>query len=352
MSLKLADHPVETCRTDVRDRYNRPLHDLRLSVIDRCNFRCAYCMPEESPDRRYTFLKEDQWLTFAEITRLAGLFARLGVSKIRLTGGEPLLRPRLPELIKSLKLIPGIKDLALTTNGSLLRRQAPALKQAGLDRITVSLDTLDGQLFRRINGQKGSLENVLEGIREAERVNFDCVKINVVLQKGTNDHQVLDLVRRFKGRKPILRFIEYMDVGNCNQWDAKYVVPSIEVRDLIHRHFPLRPAKSGYYGEVASRYQFVDGSGEVGFIPSVTQPFCGTCTRARLSTDGRLYTCLFAGQGVDLRAALRQNQSDAELLGILRALWQSREDRYSEQRGQIPASSPHPPKVEMFQIGG
>lgn len=352
MNLKLADHPLETRRANVRDRYNRSLRDLRLSVIDRCNFRCTYCMPEESPGRHYTFLKEDQWLTFAEIERLTALFAQLGVSKIRLTGGEPLLRPRLPELVKNLKSIPGIADLALTTNGSLLREQAQALKQAGLNRITISLDTLDAQLFRRINGQKGNLEKVLEGIREAERVNFDCIKINVVLQKGTNDHQILDLVRYFKGRKPILRFIEYMDVGNCNQWEAKYVVASIDVVNLIHQNFPIQPVKSNYYGEVASRYEFMDGSGEVGFIPSVTQPFCGTCTRTRLSTDGKIYTCLFAGEGIDLRAALRQNQSDQQILETLSTIWQKREDRYSEMRTQIISSAKNLSKVEMFQIGG
>lgn len=344
-------HQRITMTNILQDTFHRPLHDLRISVIDRCNFRCHYCMPQEY-SKRYAFLKEAEWLRFDEIVRLAHLFAGLGVSKIRLTGGEPLLRPRLPELIKELKRIPGIKDLAMTTNGSLVSEYAKALKEAGLDRITISLDTLDAALFRRMSGGNGRLEDVLEGIRRAEEADFDCIKINVVLQKSGNDHQILDLVRFFKGGKSILRFIEYMDVGNCNRWNIKDVVPSAEVVKTIHEHFPIKPAKSNYFGEVASRYRFLDGSGEVGFIPSVTQPFCRTCTRARLSTDGKMYTCLFASEGVDLRAALRGGTPDKNLLAIIREAWENRTDRYSEQRAQLGASSQFLPKVEMFQIGG
>lgn len=336
----------------VQDIFQRPLQDLRVSVIDRCNFRCAYCMPEEKHANHYTFLKEDHWLTFKEIERLARLFVRLGVTKIRLTGGEPLLRPGLPGLVKGLRNISGVEDLALTTNGSLLARQAKILKDAGLNRITISLDTLDARLFRKINGRKGNLEEVLEGIRACEEAGFECIKINVVLLRGVNDRHILDLVRYFRGRKPILRFIEYMDAGNCNRWSAESVVPAAEAVNMINAHFPIVPAKSNYFGEVASRYRFLDGSGEVGFIPSVTQPFCRTCTRARLSADGKVYTCLFAGGGIDLRSCLRQNVSDDHLLDMLTSVWRRRDDRYSERRARISSSGSHSPKVEMFQIGG
>jgi cyclic pyranopterin phosphate synthase len=335
----------------LNDTFQRPLSDLRISVIDRCNFRCHYCMPQEY-SKCHTFLKETEWLRFEEIVRLARLFAELGVSKIRLTGGEPLLRPRFPELVKELKRVPGIKDLAMTTNGSLIGEYVRALKDAGLDRITISLDTLDADLFRRMSGGRGNLDDVLKGIRKAEEADFACIKINVVLQRGGNDNQILDLVRYFKGGKSILRFIEYMDVGNCNRWSIKDVVPSAEALRIIHEYFPVKPARSNYFGEVASRYQFLDGSGEVGFIPSVTQPFCRTCTRARLSTDGRMYMCLFAGEGVDLRTILRGGAPDRNLLAVIRETWEKRADRYSEQRVQLAASSRLPPKVEMFQIGG
>jgi cyclic pyranopterin phosphate synthase len=336
----------------VRDQLSRPLHDLRISVIDRCNFRCKYCMPEENEAGPYKFLEETEWLTFPEIERLTRLFVRLGVTKVRLTGGEPLLRPNLPDLIKALQNIPGITDLALTTNGSLLTEQAEALKSTGLNRITVSLDAIDPDIFRQINGRKGNLQKILDGITKCEELDFECIKINVVIQKNVNDHQILDLVRYFKNRKPILRFIEYMDVGNCNHWNAQSVVPAAQMVDTINARFPIRPAQSNYFGEVASRYQFVDGSGEVGFIPSITQPFCRSCTRARLSTDGKVYTCLFATGGTDLKSYLRTNASDDEILNAIKSIWQSRDDRYSELRSQIPPQSHHLPKVEMFQIGG
>ena len=335
----------------IHDRRKRPLQDLRISVIDQCNFRCSYCMPEKNYAEHYTFLKQEEWLSFAEIERLARLFVRLGACKIRLTGGEPLLRPRLHELVRSLKDIPGMLDVALTTNGSLLSRHAQALKASGLDRITISLDTIEPQLFRALSGERGSLDKVLDGLRLCEELGFECIKINVVLQKALEDRHILDLVRHFKSRKAILRFIEYMDVGNCNEWNPQAVVPAARIVKLINGYSPIRPIKSNYYGEVASRYAFEDGSGEVGFIASITQPFCRTCTRARLSADGKLYTCLFASQGTDLRSLLRQNKSDLELVHVLRRVWGRRDDRYSELRSTSD-SSQHPPRIEMFQIGG
>lgn len=335
-----------------QDTFHRPLRDLRISVIDRCNFRCTYCMPDKEDSRQYSFLKPGEWLSFEEIIRLTKLFVDCGVTKIRLTGGEPLLRPNLVELVGKLREIPGIKDLALTTNGFLLTQYARALREAGLDRITVSLDALDARLFRQMNGGKGNLQKNLEGIAVCEGLDFDTIKINVVLQKGVNDGQVLDMVSYFKGKKAVLRFIEYMDVGNCNHWERRYVVPSREVVDLISARFPLRPLAAKEFGEVAARYEFVDGSGEVGFISSVTQPFCGTCTRGRISADGKLYTCLFASEGVDLRAPLRAGANEAELSALIQNVWQNRTDRYSELRTQIRLQPEPVHKVEMFQIGG
>ncbi|OGX30353.1 MAG: cyclic pyranopterin phosphate synthase [Omnitrophica WOR_2 bacterium RIFCSPHIGHO2_01_FULL_52_10] len=336
----------------LQDAFHRPLRDLRISVIDRCNFRCTYCMPDKEDARHFSFLKPQEWLSFEEIIRLTKLFVAAGVTKIRLTGGEPLLRPNLVELVGKLRAIEGIRDLALTTNGSLLSRYAHDLKDAGLDRITVSLDTLDARFFHQMNGNKGDLKKVLEGIEICEGIGFETIKINVVLQRGVNDHSVMDLVWYFKGRKPVLRFIEYMDVGNCNHWDLRYVVPTRELVDLINEQLPLRPLAAKEFGEVAARYEFVDGSGEVGFISSVTQPFCGTCTRGRISAEGKMYTCLFAGDGVDLRAPLRQGADDAQLSALIQSVWQKRADRYSELRAQIRKHTPHTHKVEMFQIGG
>ena len=277
----------------------------------------------------------------------------LGVLKVRLTGGEPLLRPGLPELIARLSKISQIEDLALTTNGSLLRQQAQTLKSAGLKRLTVSLDTLDEEIFYAMSGNLGSVAEVLDGIKEAQRVGFKKIKINVVIQKGINDHTVLDLVKYFKGTGHIIRFIEYMDVGNCNHWKSTFVVPSSEIVRRIHVVFPLKPVEANYPGEVASRYEYLDGSSEIGFISSVTQPFCGTCSRARLSTDGKIYTCLFAGQGTDLRSPLRNGASDKKLLEIITDVWEKRADRYSEERLRLSTSQKTPArKVEMFQIGG
>ncbi len=337
----------------ILDRLNRPLHDLRISVIDRCNFRCTYCMPEKEYSEHYQFLKKEEWLNFDEIFRLTKLFVSLGVLKVRLTGGEPLLRPGLPELIGRLSKILEIEDLALTTNGSHLRQQVQTLKDAGLKRLTVSLDTLDEEIFYAMSGNLGSVAEVLEGIKEAGRVGFKKIKINVVIQKGINDHTVLDLVKYFKGTGHIIRFIEYMDVGNCNHWKSAFVVPSSEIVHRINQVFPLKAVQANYSGEVALRYEYLDSSGEIGFISSVTEPFCGSCSRARLSTDGKIYTCLFASQGTDLRAPLRNGASDEKLLEIIRNVWKKRTDRYSEERLRLSVSQKIPArKVEMFQIGG
>ena len=331
------------------DVYGRPLHDLRISVIDRCNFRCTYCMPE---GEHHQFLNPGEWLTFAEIERITKLFVELGVVKIRLTGGEPLVRPNLTDLVERLAGLGAIEDLALTTNGSLLSRYAVPLKKAGLKRLTISLDTLDEKIFRIMCGKKAEVSEVLAGIKEAARAGFTGIKINVVVQKGINDHTLLDLVRYFKGTGHILRFIEYMDVGNCNHWRSECVVPSAEIIRQIERIFPLRPLDANYSGEVAERYEFCDGAGEIGFISSVSRPFCGSCSRIRLSTDGKLYTCLFAGQGTDLSTPLRAGASDEELLNLIRSVWTQRTDRYSEERSRLSSVGKLMKKVEMFQVGG
>ena len=332
----------------LQDQLNRPIHDLRISVIDRCNFRCPYCMPDQEA-KHYSFLKQNEWLTFDEIYRLTRLFVDVGVKKVRLTGGEPLLRPNLPQLIFQLSQISGIEDLALTTNASLLAAHANDLKKAGLKRLTVSLDTLDSRIFKHMSGQKGSVTQVLDGIKAAEEAKFESIKINVVIQKGVNDSHFMDLIDYFRGTKHVIRFIEYMDVGNCNHWESQYVLPSKEILKIIQQKYPLKALDSNYYGEVAERYEFVDGKGEIGFISSVSQPFCQSCTRARVSADGKFYTCLFASQGTDFRALLRSGASDKVLLERIKFVWQSRSDRYSELRSQPHALSQ---KVEMFQIGG
>lgn len=336
----------------IQDKLNRQIHDLRISVIDRCNFRCTYCMPEEEYNKHYTFLQKDKWLTFDEIVRLTKIFIQLGVDKVRITGGEPLLRPEIETLISKLSEISGIKDLALTTNGSHLKDKALALKQAGLQRLTVSLDTLDEDVFKKMSGQKGDVKQVLEGIKEAERAGFDAIKINVVVQKGVNEHTVIDMVDYFRRTNHILRFIEYMDVGNCNGWEMKHVVPTKELIERISQKFVLKSMSPNYYGEVAARFKFDDGPGEIGFITSVTQPFCSSCTRARLSTDGQIYTCLFAQNGQDIKTALRNDASDEELTKIISCIWQNRQDRYSELRQEIHRKHQEMHKVEMFQIGG
>jgi cyclic pyranopterin phosphate synthase len=334
------------------DTLNRPLRDLRISLIDRCNFRCPYCMPSEKYHHAYQFLDKKQWLSFTEIVRLARIFAGLGVTKLRLTGGEPLLRPDIDMLIRQLSVIPGIEDLALTTNGSMLGEWAKRLKAAGLGRLTVSLDTLDETVFTRMSGEKGSVKEVLEGIRAAEKCGFDSIKINAVIQRGVNEHSILDLVRYFRGTPHCVRFIEYMDVGNQNHWDNSQVVPSNEIISLIDAEFPLQRIKDTQSGGTSEIYRFKEGTGEVAFISSVTKAFCGTCSRLRLSADGKLYTCLFATHGKDIGSSLRQGANDDNLTEIIKRAWHRRIDRYSEIRCEVRHNSHSSPKIEMFQIGG
>ncbi|MBS0589882.1 MAG: GTP 3',8-cyclase MoaA, partial [Proteobacteria bacterium] len=307
-----------------RDALERPLRDLRISVIDRCNFRCPYCMPEDEYAQDHEFLGKDQRLRFEEIERLARAFAALGVRKLRLTGGEPLLRRDLPRLIELLVRIPGIDDVAMTTNGVLLPKFAQALRDAGLHRLTVSLDTLDAETFRSLSGGRGEVDQVLAGIAAAETAGFERIKLNCVVVRGVNDQQVVDLVSRFRGTGHILRFIEYMDVGTLNQWRPDAVVPSAELIERIGARWPMRPVAANYPGEVAERHRFVDGAGEIGFISSVSHPFCGDCSRARLSADGKLYTCLFARTGFDLRAALRAGADDKALADLIAGRWTRR----------------------------
>ena len=335
----------------IADSRGRPLADLRISVMDRCNFRCPYCMPRETFGEHYRFLAAAERLSFDEITRLARLFAAEGVRKIRLTGGEPLLRSGLADLVGELSAIQGIVDLALTTNGVLLAQHAAELKAHGLSRVTVSLDSIDPATFRRLSGGFDGLERVLDGIRAALEAGLAPVKVNAVIQRGINDGQALELAGHFRGTGVILRFIEYMDVGNRNDWRREFVVPSRELRDAIDAAWPLRPLAPAHRGEVATRYAYEDNAGEVGFISSVSQPFCGDCTRARLSSDGVLYTCLFAAQGTDVRAKLRAGADDEELRRLIRTLWRRRDDRYSELR-EKPAGEPKPRKIEMYYIGG
>jgi len=332
-----------------RDTLGRPLRDLRISVMDRCNFRCPYCMPQHTFHDGYRFLKSSERLAFEEIVRLARLAARLGVRKLRITGGEPLLRPNLTDLIGDLSTLQGIDDVALTTNGMLLAKYATELKAAGLARITVSLDSLDPAVFATLSGGFGGVAEVLAGIAAAQRAGLAPIKVNAVIQRGINDHTALDLLAHFRGTGVIVRFIEYMDVGNRNDWRADRVLPSRELAAAIHARWPIAPLERNYRGEVAARYAFVDGQGEVGFISSVSQPFCGDCSRARLSSEGKLYTCLFATEGTDLRSALRGGASDDELLDLLAARWQARTDRYSELRT---TQTTRASKVEMFHIGG
>ncbi|RLD09118.1 MAG: GTP 3',8-cyclase MoaA [Chloroflexota bacterium] len=332
------------------DTLNRPLHDLRISVTDRCNFRCRYCMPRESFEKNHPFLPHAELLTFEEIVRLAKIFHTLGVRKIRLTGGEPLLRKDIEILVKMLaSALPDV-DLAMTTNGSLLAGKAQALKNAGLHRITISLDALDDEIFRAITDVDYSVEGVLNSIRAAEEAGLTPIKINTVVKRGVNEGQILPLARYFRGTGHILRFIEFMDVGSTNHWESVDVVPAREIIATIQREFPLEPLDPNYRGEVANRWRYVDGQGEIGLIASVTQPFCGDCTRIRLSAVGELFTCLFAGEGQDVRALLRGGGADAEITAFIHSLWNRREDRYSELRQEKKQS--HPNKVEMSYIGG
>ena len=336
----------------ITDTFGRPLRDLRISVTDRCNFRCPYCMPAEVFGESYQFLPKEEILSFEEIHRLARISVELGVNKVRITGGEPLLRNELHVLIAMLAQVPGLDDLTLTTNGYLLPQQAQRLKNAGLRRVTVSLDTLDEEIFKVMNGRGLKIDRVLQGIDAAASVGLSPIKINAVVQKGVNDHTVVDLARHFKGSGHIVRFIEYMDVGNRNGWKWDHVVPAAEIIGRIDAELPLEPADSNYRGEVANRYRYRDGEGEIGVIASVTQPFCADCTRARLSTDGKIYTCLFASQGVDLRDQMRAGASDGDLRALLTRAWGLRTDRYSEERTELAPLQNVPQKIEMYQIGG
>ena len=339
--------PVET-----RDALGRPLHDLRISLLDRCNFRCPYCMPASEYHEDYEFLTRPERLTHEEILLVARAAAGMGVSKLRLTGGEPLLDRKLPDLVAGMAGLPGIDDLAMTTNAMLLAPRAKALVQAGLHRVTISLDSLDEDVFKVMSGGRGDLGTVLAGIEAAEEAGLAPIKINVVVQRGVNDHTVLGLLDHFRGTGHIVRLIEYMDVGNRNGWRMKQVVPSRELLQVVERRWPLRPIGRNYPGEVARRYEYADGQGEIGFISSVTEPFCGACSRARLSADGVLYTCLFATHGTDLREPLRNGADDDEISEILARTWLQRADRYSELRRTDIAEAHHFSKVEMYRIGG
>ena len=330
------------------DTLGRDLHDLRISVTDRCNFRCVYCMPKDVYGRNFPFLPHADLLSFEEIARIAGIFVRQGVRKIRLTGGEPLLRRNLERLVEMLASL-GDVDLTLTTNGALLARKARALRDAGLRRVTVSLDALDDPTFRAMNDVDFPVQRVLEGIDAAQAAGLAPIKINAVIKRGLNEHAIVPLARHFRGSGHIVRFIEYMDVGHTNGWRMEHVVSAAEIVAAIAREFPLEPAEPNYTGEVAERWRYRDNGEEIGVIASVTQAFCRDCTRARLSTEGKIYTCLFASAGYDLRALLRENYSDDQIGNAIAAIWRRRADRYSELRS---ADTPRSHKVEMSYIGG
>lgn len=342
MSLTVQIEPI-------KDHFGRPLKDLRISVIDQCNLRCTYCMPREIFGDDYVFSAENELLSFKEITQLAKTFASLGVNKIRLTGGEPLMRKNLEQLIEKLTKIKGIDDIALTTNGFFLPQKAVKLKAAGLKRVNISLDAIEDEVFKKINGRNVVTLPVLKGIEAALEAGLE-VKVNMVVKKGMNESQILPMAQYFKGKNVILRFIEFMDVGNHNGWDLKNVITKKEIIDVIHQDMPLIPAEENYYGEVASRYKYKDGEGEIGVISSVSDTFCNTCTRLRLSADGKLYTCLFASSGFDIKEKMRKGLNDEQLTEELTALWAGRKDRYSDER----AERKHEPreKIEMSYIGG
>lgn len=343
-ALKLADagSPV------LVDTRGRPLRDLRISVTDRCNFRCTYCMPKEVYGRDFQFLERSQLLSFDEIHRLVKIFRAHGIEKVRITGGEPLVRRQLEKLIALLAREPDL-DLTLTTNASLLKQKAQALKDAGLQRVTVSLDSLDDAVFRSMNDVDFPVAKVLEGIEEADRVGLKPLKVNMVVKRGTNDQDAVAMARYFKSSSHILRFIEFMDVGHTNGWKMQYVVPSRELVAKVNAEFPIEPVGPNYVGEVAERWRYKDGSGEIGFISSVTQAFCKDCTRLRLSAEGSIYTCLFATEGTDLRGLLRTGASDEEISDAIAKVWRVRGDRYSEIRTEETAKLR---KVEMSYIGG
>ncbi|MCM3030968.1 MULTISPECIES: GTP 3',8-cyclase MoaA [unclassified Niallia] len=336
-------------KSNLLDKLQRPLRDLRISVTDRCNFRCVYCMPEELFKSGYTFMPSEQMLSFDEIVRTAKLFVRLGVKKIRLTGGEPLLRKDLPALIKELHNIEGLEDIGLTTNGSLLKKFAKDLYIAGLRRITVSLDSLDAERFSMINGHRCKLTTVMDGIHAALNVGM-IVKINMVVKKGQNEEDIIPMAKFCKQHKLILRFIEYMDVGNSNGWQLEEVVTKQQILNKLNEQMPVKQIKENYTGEVATRYQYLNSSQEIGIISSVTDTFCATCSRIRLSADGKLYTCLFASAGHDLRSLIRSEQNDDIIINKISQIWNGRHDRYSEERSNL--SIKQKKKIEMSSIGG
>ena len=335
--------------TPLQDRLQRPLRELRMSVIDRCNFRCTYCMPADSLQGRGVFLPLVKLLTDHEIEDLVHAFVDLGVRKLRITGGEPLVRPGLPGLIQALAAIPELNDIALTTNGVILPRLADDLAAAGLGRVTVSLDTLDEAVLDHMSGGKARLSQILDGISAAESAGFRHIKINTVVQRGVNDHTIMDLLAHFRGSGHSVRLIEYMDVGNSNHWNLSEVVPSAEWIERINAQWPIRPVQRRTTAETAQRYEYVDGQGEIGLISSISVPFCGGCTRARITADGIFYTCLFANKGTNLMPLIRHNQDRGELRERIRSVWERRDDRYSEERGQ-PGHDQK--KVEMYRMGG
>jgi cyclic pyranopterin phosphate synthase len=342
----------QTAVTPTHDAMGRRLHDLRISVTDKCNFRCPYCMPADRFHENYDFLSRSELLSFEEIVRIARAFAGLGVAKLRITGGEPLMRKGLADLVGMLTEIDGIEDIALTTNGVLLPNYAQMHADAGLQRVTISLDSLDEDVFNKMSGGRASVRDVLTGITAAEDAGLSPIKINCVVQRGVNDHTAVDLAKHFHGTGHIVRFIEYMDVGNCNEWKQDEVVSSRELRDAIHAVHPIVPLDQNYPGEVAKRYAYEDGGGEVGFISSVTAPFCGGCTRARLSANGNVFTCLFASSGTALREALRDGATDGDLRETIAGIWRQRADRYSEERSGMTDAVRTSSKVEMYHIGG
>jgi len=335
--------------TALTDQFERPLRDLRLSVTDRCNFRCTYCMPAEVFHEKFQFLQREKLLTFEEMTRLTRIIVRLGAVKLRITGGEPLVRQDIEVLVNMLSQIEGVEDMAMTTNAYLLPKFARKLKTAGLHRITVSLDSLDNAVFRKMNGGRADVEQVLNGIESAKQVGFDTIKINAVVQRGVNEHTIVEMARWAREEGYVLRFIEYMDVGTMNGWKLDEVVPAKEILERIDATFPLERVKRSYASETALRFQYQDGLGEIGIIASVTQPFCGNCSRMRLSPEGQIYTCLFATEGTDLKTPLRDGASDDELEQLIRKTWQHRTDRYSEERT---SNTKQRQKVEMYYIGG
>ena len=340
--------------TMITDTLSRPLRDLRISVTDRCNFRCVYCMPREIFGPGYAFVPRKDLLTLEEIARIATVFARIGMRKVRITGGEPLIRRNLEHLVEMINAIDGVEDISLTTNGSMLTaRRAADLKKAGLRRLTVSLDALDDKTFKKINDVDYPAARVLDGIENARTAGFSDIKVNAVIRNGLNEHAVMDLVQHFRGSGCIVRFIEYMDVGETNGWNLDDVIPAEQLVDQINAQFPLEPINPNYRGEVAKRWRYRDGGGEIGFITSVTQSFCGECSRARLSAVGEVYTCLFASQGHDLRELLRSGADDEALLSRVTQIWTGRDDRYSELRGlNVPLPASGRGKVEMSHIGG